>query len=201
MARLKKKIYGISTIVLLIIGIVLLSSQFNFVYPRVFPYVCSDELSALRNDPSIHAFLDTLSYAEGTFNNSESYRMHYTGKLFNNFEDHPRQIICANADGKTLCSTAAGRYQLLSKTWDKVAPKISAQDFSPRNQDRAAIQLLIDNNALDSIKMGKFAEAVEKVNKIWASLPGSPYGQPTFSYEELIEVYRNSLKKYKLAHK
>jgi lysozyme len=37
--------------------------------------------------------------------------------------------------------------------------------------------LLKSNKSLDDIKAGNFTSAIKKCNKIWASLPGSPYNQ------------------------
>lgn len=47
--------------------------------------------------------------------------------------------------------------------------------------------------ALKSENYGNFAEALRKVNRIWASLPGSPYGQHTHSTGDLWEYYKSAL--------
>ena len=142
------------------------------------------------------AFLDTIAYAEGT-NGSDGYRTLFGGGLFdNNFVDHPRKTICRPSGKKSICSTAAGRYQILSKTWDGVRSKIKAQDFSPKNQDLAAVKLIEMRKASNDVESGNIKEALEKCSKEWASLPGSPYGQPTKSMDELLNIYQASLMKY-----
>ena len=41
-----------------------------------------------------------------------------------------------------------------------------------------------------------FTAALRKLNGVWASLPGSPYGQPTHSTAKLWLVYKAALRKY-----
>jgi muramidase (phage lysozyme) len=162
--------------------------------PKAKDLIFSDRDRDL-NDSRIRAFLDTIAYAEGTLN-KRGYRTQYTYVYFKSFKEHPNKILCALYKGELLCSSAAGRYQFLAKTWKRVAPKINAHDFSPLNQDRAAIELIRENNALEDVKRERFEEAIEKVNKVWASLPGAPYGQPTRTLQELKTVYSQRLKEH-----
>jgi muramidase (phage lysozyme) len=150
-------------------------------------------LAKHRKDPRIKAFLDTIAYAEGTFA-PEGYRTQYTYTLFDSFKDHPRQVNCAWYKGELLCSSAAGRYQFLQSTWDRLVRKIGVRDFSPENQDKAAIQLLSEQKAVGDIKAGRIKAAIEKVCTIWASLPGATYGQPTRSLKDLEKVYKERLR-------
>jgi len=142
---------------------------------------------------TVRAFMDTLAYAEGT---KEHYDYIFTFVTFNSYKDHPRRAVCA---GK-LCSTAAGRYQFLSKTWDGLAPDLGLSDFTPPSQDKAGLELVrragAYNLVLKSDRYENFAAAVKKINKIWASLPGSPYGQPTHSLAALWKAYQAQLAKY-----
>jgi len=142
---------------------------------------------------TVRAFLDTLAFAEGT---RERYNYIFTFVAFNTYSDHPRRRICA---GK-LCSTAAGRYQFLSKTWDPLASELGLGDFTPPNQDKAAVEIIRRSGAynyvLKSSVYENFAAALGKLNGTWASLPGSPYGQPTHSTAELWKVYKAALAKY-----
>ncbi len=86
-------------------------------------------------------------------------------------------------------STAAGAYQFLSRTWDECRAALNLPDFSPDSQDKAAVFLIRRRKALDDVIAGRFEEAVRKCNLEWASLPGSPYGQPTKTMARARAVY------------
>jgi muramidase (phage lysozyme) len=142
---------------------------------------------------TVRAFLDTLAYAEGT---RERYDYIFTFVSFDSYGDHPRVKKCA---GK-LCSTAAGRYQFLSKTWDGLAPDLGLNDFTPPNQEKAALEIIrrqgAYNRVLRSSAYDNFTSALAKLNTTWASLPGSPYGQPTHSTAALWKYYKAALARY-----
>ncbi|KVD19218.1 hypothetical protein WI80_33405 [Burkholderia ubonensis] len=127
--------------------------------------------------PQRQAWLDMIAISEGTFGvGDDGYnKLVNPGGLFGNgYVDHPRQLIHV---GGSLWSTAAGRYQLLAKTWDSVRGAIGASDFSPANQDAAAIELTRRRGALDDVDAGNIAAAITKCNREWASFAGSPYNQ------------------------
>ncbi|MDO8806472.1 MAG: glycoside hydrolase family 104 protein [Elusimicrobiota bacterium] len=142
---------------------------------------------------NVRAFLDTLAYAEGT---TDAYNYIFTHATFESYADHPRKRKCA---GK-LCSDAAGRYQFLSRTWDGLAPDLGLADFTPPSQDKAAVEIFrragAYNVVLRSSDYKNFASALGKLNNIWASLPGSPYGQPTHTAARLWSVYKAALAKH-----
>lgn len=163
--------------------------------PIYQPTVYAPSLTSLRNNPRVKAFLDTIAYAEGTFHKN-GYKTMYGDIIFDSLHDHPRQIVCSWYKGKLLCSSAAGRYQILQRTWDRVAPTIDAQTFSPLNQDRVAIELIADCEALEDVAAGKFDKAITKVNKVWASLPGAGYGQRTVSLNELRQIFNQQVYYY-----
>lgn len=139
----------------------------------------TDEMDALQN-ANVKAFLMLIRTGEGTAN-ANGYRTLYGGRLFDGFADHPR--ISVTAGGYT--STAAGAYQILSRTWDG----LGLPDFSPANQDRAAVMLIKRRGALADVIAGRLWIAIGKCNKEWASLPGSPYGQPTMTDDRAASVY------------
>ena len=93
-------------------------------------------------------------------------------------------------DIATLSSTAAGAYQFLSRTWDALVRQYGFKDFSPENQDKGAVALIIGRKALDDVIAGNIEQAIRKCNREWASLPGSPYGQPTRTLDQALETYR-----------
>ncbi len=139
------------------------------------------------------AFLDTLAFAEGT---DTKYNYIFTFATFKSYSDHPRQVLCAGR----LCSDAAGRYQFLSDTWDPLADDLGLKDFTPPSQDKAVMELIRRAGAYkavaDSSNFESFKRALSKLNGIWASLPGSPYGQPTHSTAALWKQYKACLAKY-----
>lgn len=142
--------------------------------------------------PNIRAFLYALRFGEGTAG-PDGYRTMFGGGLFdNNFADHPRKAITKSLGGKPITSTAAGAYQFLSRTWDEMAKKYKLPDFSPTSQDLAAVGLLIRRGALPSILAGRVDSAVLATNKEWASLPGSPYGQPTVTLAKFTKHYTDA---------
>jgi len=69
---------------------------------------------------------------------------------------------------------------------------LSLADFSPESQDRIALKQIKESNALPLIDAGKFVEAIAAVAHLWASLPGSPYGQHTQSMADLQTAYTNA---------
>lgn len=147
----------------------------------------ADESNALDDQEAanVQAFLATIRFAEGTLG-YDGYRTLYSYKYFDDFSKHPNRKICAN----NICSTAAGAYQILYNTWITVIqPRAALPDFSPESQDKAAVVLLDKRNALADVKAGRFADAIAKVNKEWASLPGSPYGQPTKTLAQVQNYY------------
>ena len=139
-----------------------------------------------------------IAYSEGTAGHGDDgYNVLFGGKLFASYEDHPRVRTYEKKDefiknGKRDYTTAAGRYQLLSRYFDVYSQNLDLEDFSPESQDQIAIQQIRECKALKDIEAGKFTVAVSKVRRIWASFPGAGYGQPERSIAKLEEVYKKS---------
>ncbi len=129
----------------------------------------------------VRAFLALIRKAEGA-----GYSTLFGGGTFASFANHPRQRISRPLGGRLLTSTAAGAYQFLSRTWDECAAGCGLKDFSPASQDTAALFLIDRREALEDVLAGAWWSAISKCNKEWASLPGSPYGQPTQPLAECI---------------
>ncbi len=144
---------------------------------------------------NVRAFLDLIAWAEGTDNGRQptkdrGYDVVVGGGLFTGYADHPRQLIDLPRLG--IKSTAAGRYQILSRFFDHYKRELKLPDFSPASQDRIAMQLIRECRALDDIKAGRIEQAVHKCRSRWASLPGAGYGQHEQKLTNLIAAFTRS---------
>lgn len=130
------------------------------------------------------AFLAMIRKSEGTAG-PNGYRTYYGGSLFSDLSAHPN--VKHTAAGIT--STAAGAYQFLFATWEECRRALSLPDFGPESQDRAAVFLVKRRGALTDVDAGRFADAVAKCSKEWASLPGAGYGQHENTLASLQAAY------------
>jgi len=134
------------------------------------------------DNPNVRSFLDMISAAEGT--TKHGYNTLFGGGKVESLADHPRQLFdFTETTGRPNKTTAAGRYQFLSNTWDEQAKKLGLSDFGERSQDLAAVNLLQERGILPDVLQGNWESAVKKSGPIWASLPSSPYPQPRQSNE------------------
>ncbi|MEH1803218.1 MAG: glycoside hydrolase family protein [Nostoc sp.] len=137
---------------------------------------------------NMRATLDTIAFAEGA-----KYNMIFGGSTFSSYIKHPNKLIKLSG----YSSTAAGRYQFLNTTWASLQNSLGLPDFSPISQDKGAVELIRQKAAVSDVEQGNFESSITKVNTVWASLPGSPYGQPTKTMSELKTYYSSRIKFYK----
>jgi len=138
----------------------------------------------------------------------DAYRTLYGGALFQSMEDHPANLgwpgvtlpprMCAAVGLRPGCvSTAAGAFQIIRPTWDRVrkagrwGPYL--YDFSEASQDEAGRRLLIECGALPLIEAGDFDGALRKAAPVWASLPGSTAQQNPKSRAAVYALYSSAL--------
>lgn len=148
----------------------------------------ASRLATLTLEPNVAAFLAMIRAAEGTAG-PNGYRTLFGGELFDHYADHPRRRVRKPLGSQLITSTAAGAYQFLERTWDDVAATLELTDFSPAAQDVAAVYLIRRRGALADVRAGRFEAAVQKCALEWASLPGSPYGQPVKTLDQVRRVY------------
>ena len=148
------------------------------------------------NSAKIRAFLDTIAIAEGTAG-PEGYTTQFTGLQFSSFEDHPRQVNCGWDGARRICSDAAGRYQLLSSTWDRLAKKLGVQDFRPTNQDRVAVELMRERGALEDVEGDRFEATLRKLAPVWPSLKRLGGGSLEASIPQLKQIYQQNFSRYR----
>ncbi|GKO76585.1 lysozyme [Klebsiella variicola] len=139
------------------------------------------------------AFLDMLAWSEGTDKPGQNtknrgYDVIVGGSLFSDYSDHPRKLV--NLPKLGIKSTAAVRYQLLSKWWDAYRKKLGLKDFSPASQDQVALQQIKERGALPLIDNGQIRQAIDRCSNIWASLPGAGYGQFEHKADNLISKFK-----------
>lgn len=144
------------------------------------------DLSALSH-PNVQAMLRVIRAGEGTADEA-GYRRIFGGQLFSSYADHPRVLVTKGG----YRSTAAGAYQILESTWDETRKMMGLSDFSPASQDKAAVGRIAARGALPDVLAGRFDTAIKKIAKEWASLPGSPYGQPTISLTRARQLYASA---------
>lgn len=139
--------------------------------------------------PNLKAFLDMIAVSEGTahLGNDRGYNVLVGGKLFQGYADHPRVVVDLPKLG--IKSTAAGRYQILSRYFDAYKKQLKLKDFGPAAQDAIAVQMIKECGALADIEAGRIAKALEKCKSRWASLPGAGYGQHEQRTDRLLAAY------------
>ena len=140
-------------------------------------------LRAALGHQNVRAFLAVIDLGEHGPNaeSLDRYRTIYGGEKFDAPPwEHPRRKVKAGE----WTSSAAGRGQFLAATWDGLLKQYGFPDFSPACQDEAMVALIIGRGALEDVLAGRLEAALAKCSKEWASLPGSPYGQPTITLDD-----------------
>lgn len=141
------------------------------------------ELQRYAANPNVRKMFDLVAYTEGV---QHGYNTMFGNQRFDNLSAHPNvRKQFKQTDGKMNVTTAAGRYQFLKPTWDGLSRQYGLKDFSPQNQDIAALALMAQNGSLPYVLKGDFQTAVKKSGGTWASLPSSKYAQPKRSWSEL----------------
>lgn len=160
----------------------------------------TDEFSAINETQAaanLAAFLWVIRVSEGTSAN-DGYRalFGYTpanGKTFNSYEDHPKIFFpYTDLSGKVIKTSAAGAYQITATTYNALKQKYGFVGFDPDTQDAMAVQLIAEKSALNDVKAGRFDMALNKLRKIWASLPNSGVNQPTRTRDYLASAYQEA---------
>jgi muramidase (phage lysozyme) len=136
--------------------------------------------------PGYRALLRTIHGSESAYPGRDPYTVMYGGQTISDFNDHPRiRWPIRNGPNAGNVTTAAGGYQFLGRSWDEAQSALDLPDFSPENQDRAAIwhaentyrrstggrDLLEDINAAQGNPRA-LAAVGSHLSGWWTSLPG-----------------------------
>lgn len=150
-------------------------------------------LRKFRGTPEAQKLLKTIRFAEGTAG-PQGYQTMFGGGKFSDFSRHPDRVIRSGG----YSSAAAGAYQFLPGSWQSHQKALGLGDFSPANQDLAALRAarnrLMPIGGLSVLQKEGFSPRVSAaLAPEWASFPTesgrSYYGQPVKSLSKLQEVY------------
>lgn len=137
------------------------------------------------------ALHDSIAWAEGTRNFAkDGYNVMFSFKLMNSCNVHPNQCLAFGSS----CSTAAGRYQFLTTTWNSVKSANGLSSFEPENQEIGA-KYLVNTTRHVTVPSGRamtaseFSNAMSKLSWEWASLPPGRYGQSVKTASQMRNMY------------
>lgn len=170
-------------------------------------------LLKLYKKPEAQAFLEMISYAEGTQRQParNSFLVRFGGNLISNFKRHPNIIWLG-------ISSATGKFQFMDYTWPSVANQAGLQDFTPLSQSLGALHQMAYKQGLNLEDFDQhFDSNVFKAAREWASLPcapnqgscynlnGAPQPNKTLSalrskYEQYLETHRTNPEFSQLVH-
>ena len=136
-------------------------------------------------DPYIRALMRTISAAES--NTEDPYRLLYGGKRVKDLSVHPDECIrIVNGPNVDNCTTAAGRYQFLTTTWEKEARKYHPErpywyevwerpSFEPIYQDQVVHAWLSDSEVWGEdlsamLQAGEVNWVLKRLSGTWTSL-------------------------------
>jgi muramidase (phage lysozyme) len=135
-------------------------------------------------DPYIRALMRTISASES--NDQNPYGVLYGGTHVSDLGAHPdRCIKIANGPNQGMCTTAAGRYQFITTTWQEKANLYHPNpdgwlfwqhySFDPVSQDQVVYNWLKDSAAwgIDipaSLKDGQLDDVLSRLSGTWTSL-------------------------------
>lgn len=157
-------------------------------------------------DPYIRALMRTISASES--NVSNPYSIIYGGSRTQTYGQHPDQCIRISV-GPNLgnCSTAAGRYQFITTTWQEQSKKYHPgasglwlwkhYSFEPQYQDVVTYRWLNDPNAWNAdlsklLQSGQISTVLRKLSPTWTSLG---YGIETNDMSSsLPQIYKKILR-------
>lgn len=163
-------------------------------------------LAMTGGDPYIRALMRTISASES--NVEYPYSVVYGGRYVRDLRHHPDVCVTISVGPNTgNCSTAAGRYQMLSTTWEEKSqlyhPQASgftlwkSYNFEPKFQDEVVYGWLTDTTAwgnvdlADLLRQGRVTDVLQILSPTWTSLG---YGIETNSMSQhLPEIYQQML--------
>jgi murein DD-endopeptidase MepM/ murein hydrolase activator NlpD len=145
--------------------------------------------------PEQRAMLDAIAFAEGTRDQPNGgYKTLFGFGQFDDYSRHPDRVVRKGG----YASAAAGRYQFMPRTFNRLAKKLGLKDFSPQSQDRAALELAKELGITPEFlkREGMSPKVSALLGRQWASFPGKTIGldQPTKRLKDIQKAYNISLR-------
>ncbi len=147
-------------------------------------------------DPYLRALMRTIAVSEAY--GPGAYSRIYGGGHVLSLRRHPDRCVPIRPG---WCSTAAGRYQLLSTTWYEKAQRYHPQgqgfSFAPEYQDRVVYAWLSDPNAWNlnlaaTLRQGELQPVLRELSTTWTSLG---YGRESNRWTPLLPwIYQQVLR-------
>lgn len=164
-------------------------------YAMTQPNPVAAYYSALAQHPNVHRGLETLKAAEGTSRKGrDPYTVGFNYTPIGDLSRHPGKFHSfKETTGKSKRTSAAGAYQFIGRTWDRMANKLGLEDFSPKSQDAAAVALMDERGALEPLVAGDVRGFVNKLGDEWASLPSSTAKQHHRSWDQIQSYWDSTL--------
>jgi muramidase (phage lysozyme) len=152
----------------------------------IFPTVQMPPLIMQGGDPYVRALMRMISASES--NDRRPYSLLYGGSHAENLRRHPQKCIrIVSGPNMNNCSTAAGRYQTIDRTWVTMAKKYSHQpdcllfifqcgySFEAEYQDKVVYAWLSDESAWKMnipqlLKDGELEKVRRRLSSTWTSL-------------------------------
>jgi muramidase (phage lysozyme) len=137
-------------------------------------------------DPHVRALMRMISQSES--NDAHPYSLIYGGKHFDNLRHHPVKCIqIVSGPNINKCSTAAGRYQMIDITWERLSKRYHPHrdcvlfvfqceySFEAQYQDAVAHAWLSDPQAWNMnipelLKAGQLEKVRKRLSGTWTSL-------------------------------
>ena len=163
-------------------------------------------LEMANGDPYLRALMRTISAAES--NTADPYRLLYGGKRVQDLSVHPDECVTiVNGPNEGNCTTAAGRYQFLTTTWQREARNYHPErpawyemwdrpSFEPAFQDQVVHDWLADPDAWGfdiaaTLREGDIDSVLKALSSTWTSLG---YGIEDNSMSALLpQIYEEML--------
>ncbi len=157
-------------------------------------------------DPYIRALMRTITASEA--NDARPYSLIYGGERTWDLSRHPDRCVPIVAGPNVGdCTTAAGRYQFITTTWDSMAKRYhpgpsgflfwKSYSFEPEYQDAVVHAWLSDKQAWgvdisQQLRQGKLNKVLQRLSGTWTSLGYGIEDNAMTGY--LPEVYQRMLK-------